>query len=341
MSAPYLILSLDGGGVRYILHLVLLRRLFERFPQLEQRIRLVAGSSAGALVGASLAIRGFARTYTDMLSDQYASTVFASSWERNVYSAHGWYAAMYSNVPLRSVLESRYSEAACRQIGDLPIANGPNLLVTAFSVVRPDGAEHGGAHNAQAPVPDDDASDAGVPVLEWCPRIYHTLDTTSTAHGHRDTALLDAMLQTCAAPTYFPVHAGCVDGGVLANNPSMLALTHAVRFGHTTMNDVRILSLGTGVYPSNLNVRGREADLGKSQWLPHLADMFMEANAEATAVNCSNLLGDGYCRVQMRLPEAILLNDTAAVAKLQRWAEQLDLEHVFAWIERHFPETKL
>lgn len=323
--APYLIVALDGGGVRYILQLVLLRRLLARFPALEPCIRLVAGSSAGALVGTSLVVRGFARTYADMMCDAYARAVFAQSWRRDVYSAHGWYAASYTNTALGVVLRDHYSESPCRRIGDIAAsrANVPDLLVTAFCVVPSDA----------------DDSGAQLPAGEWCPRVYHTLDRTG-AHGHVDTPLLTTLLQTSAAPTYFPVHAGCVDGGVLANNPSMLAVSHALRYGHATLDEMRVLSLGTGVYPSNLNAYGSEADLGKSQWLPHLADLFIEANAEATALNCANLLGDAYCRVQMRLPRQVQLNDADAVATLAQWADEFDLSTTFAWVCTHFPDME-
>lgn len=62
-----------------------------------------------------------------------------------------------------------------------------------------------------------------------------------------DTDLLvwDAAMRTSAAPTYFPVYNGYVDGGVVANDPSALAVTKVfAHYAHVTARNVTVLSLG-------------------------------------------------------------------------------------------------
>lgn len=49
-----------------------------------------------------------------------------------------------------------------------------------------------------------------------------------------------------AAETYFPPWKGFADGGIYANNPSMVALAAAVRVLQVKMEDIEILSIGTG-----------------------------------------------------------------------------------------------
>ena len=49
-----------------------------------------------------------------------------------------------------------------------------------------------------------------------------------------------------AAETYFPPWKGYADGGIYANNPSMVALAAAVRVLGAKIEDVEILSIGTG-----------------------------------------------------------------------------------------------
>jgi patatin-like phospholipase/acyl hydrolase len=49
-----------------------------------------------------------------------------------------------------------------------------------------------------------------------------------------------------AAETYFPSWKGYADGGIYANNPSMVALSAAVRVLGAKLEDVEILSIGTG-----------------------------------------------------------------------------------------------
>ena len=65
-----------------------------------------------------------------------------------------------------------------------------------------------------------------------------------------DVVLSDAILASCAAPAYFdPVPVGdflLADGGLWANNPSIIALTEAVSKFRWSVEQVRILSIGTG-----------------------------------------------------------------------------------------------
>ena len=62
--------------------------------------------------------------------------------------------------------------------------------------------------------------------------------------------LSDAILASCAAPIYFdPVPVGDIllaDGGLWANNPSIMALTEALSKFKRPVEQVRILSIGTG-----------------------------------------------------------------------------------------------
>jgi len=58
-----------------------------------------------------------------------------------------------------------------------------------------------------------------------------------------------------AAETYFPSWKGFADGGIFANNPSMVGLAAAIKVLGCKIEDVEILSIGTG---SNSNDSGKE-----------------------------------------------------------------------------------
>ncbi len=50
---------------------------------------------------------------------------------------------------------------------------------------------------------------------------------------------------TSAAPTYFPVFRGYTDGGIVANNPSIVAIAKAVaHFPGVTPKNIALLSIG-------------------------------------------------------------------------------------------------
>ncbi len=52
-------------------------------------------------------------------------------------------------------------------------------------------------------------------------------------------------MRTSAAPTFFPVFHGYTDGGIVANNPSIIALSKAIaHYPFLNANNIAVLSLG-------------------------------------------------------------------------------------------------
>ncbi|MEA2901043.1 MAG: hypothetical protein QOH36_930 [Actinomycetota bacterium] len=73
--------------------------------------------------------------------------------------------------------------------------------------------------------------------------------------------VVEAALASSAAPTFFdPVvdpfdNTGYIDGGMWANDPSMVAVNHAITKLHVDRRDIRILTVGTGKRPQGMPVR--------------------------------------------------------------------------------------
>jgi hypothetical protein len=55
----------------------------------------------------------------------------------------------------------------------------------------------------------------------WVPRFFHNLNDSDSL----DEKVVDVALRSSAAPTYFGIYQGYVDGGVFANNPALCAIT--------------------------------------------------------------------------------------------------------------------
>lgn len=346
----YWILALDGGGVRCVIQLVLLHRIFTRFPKLEERIRLVAGTSAGAIVGASIASKGFAETYRLMFTSTFMQRIFSTTYAHDALAMNGWRLAMFSNENLAAVLGEHF--AADDLMSSFPKSpERPHLLIPTFCVDRLQYRQENEAKSILSLEDDDDNDDFFSPAAsssscstsftgEWCPRVYHSFNRRN---GHGDTPVRDVLLQSTAAPTYFPVYKGCVDGGVIANAPCLVALTTAIEFGRVgKLTDVCVLSIGTGISPSNMNGYGENADIGKLQWIPHLATLMIDSSVEIATNCCRQLLGrKGFHRVQPRLPRYIALHDYLAFDELVKLAEQVDLTATFTWIEQRLDSTAI
>ena len=69
-------------------------------------------------------------------------------------------------------------------------------------------------------------------------------------HSDREVCLRDAIVASCAAPTFFaPKNVNphlLADGGLWANNPSIAALTEAVTYFNKQPRHLKIISIGTG-----------------------------------------------------------------------------------------------
>ena len=61
----------------------------------------------------------------------------------------------------------------------------------------------------------------------WKTVIYDTIPA-SMQEDKTTTLVVDMLMGTCAAPSYFPPYRGMIDGSLVANNPTMIAITQAL-----------------------------------------------------------------------------------------------------------------
>ena len=143
-------------------------------------------------------------------------------------------------------------------------------------------------------------------------------------------------MRTCAAPTYFPVYQGFVDGGIIANNPSVCAVTHALDpgLGGQTLDRISLLSVGTGACPRPPETQ-TEVSWGLAQWVPRLLAIAFEGGACLSDYECSRMLGPRYQRVNPSLDSRIELDDVDSVPQLAQIADAVDLEPAIAWFDRY------
>jgi patatin-like phospholipase/acyl hydrolase len=156
-------------------------------------------------------------------------------------------------------------------------------------------------------------------------------------HGASNTKLWDAVLSSCSAPIYFPPNNVnnrylSIDGGLWANNPSLVGLTEALHIFKEELTNIKILSLGTGNQNINFSMDA-EKNWGVRQWLPfHLSsmkvtpkllDLALNLSSESVSYHCQLLLRENYLRLNEQLGEEVPFDETEAIHFLIELGKQV------------------
>lgn len=137
----------------------------------------------------------------------------------------------------------------------------------------------------------------------------------------------DCVVASCSAPTFFPPLRGMVDGGLVANNPSMVQITGCLSKLGWDLKDLWCLSLGTnGDFWKNPNV---SSDTGKLEWAKLLLENTTRGNEEVATFQAQSLLGNRYRRVEPILTRDFGLDD------LDSMKEYSDLWKAYFSIKSH------
>ena len=301
----YRILSFDGGGIRGLLTATLLERLEAARPGFLAKADFCAGVSTGGIIALGMAAGLPPSTVVDLYESK-AGVVFADSVLDDIRDLGRLTGAEYSNANLKRELEAHFGSMT---LGDLP----KKVLIASFDL-------------------DNEASGPGS-VRSWKPKFFHNFPGPD---ADADDRAVDVALRTSAAPTYFPVYQGYVDGGVATNNPSMCALAQAIDAGTggQPLDDIVMLSFGTGFNPRYL--AGEESDWGLLQWARPVFDIILDGSTGVADYQCARLLSARYHRLNPILPGPIGLDDISQVPLLKQIGEQTDLTSTLDWLSRQY-----
>ncbi|CAH1421053.1 unnamed protein product [Lactuca virosa] len=317
------VLSIDGGGVRGIIPATILSFLESKLQEIdgpEARIAdyfdVIAGTSTGGLMTAMLAVPG--------------------DDNRPLYSANDISNFYFYHSPRIFPLISRikFLNAVANFFGGVvgPKYDGEYLRSITRQIL-------GNATLKQT------ITDIIIPTFD-IKRLQPTIFTTDDAKefAWKDAFLSDVCISTSAAPTYFPPHYfettdaegatrtfDLIDGGVAANNPTQVAITHIMKevmIGKHKFSDLEsvdgrrmlVLSLGTGMPKRSEKYNARRASRwGLVNWVfdngsSPIIDIFMDASSDMVDIHVSTLFRSlnaekNYLRIQ----EDNLIGDTSSV----------------------------
>jgi patatin-like phospholipase/acyl hydrolase len=299
----YRIVSIDGGGVRGILAARILQRLDAFCPGIFAQTDLFAGTSAGAIIAAGLA-NGIGPASLVELFRSKGGLIFRDGMVHRMLNVGGLVGAKYASTNCFEALYPVFGDIALKDLRK-------KVLIASFRL-------------------DAGRDASGCPSSSWKPKLFHNFEGIDSDGAQR---AVDVVMRSAAAPTYFPIYQGYIDGGVVANNPSMCALAQAIEpgTGGQDLGNVVMLSISTGTKPQSID--SHDGNWGLAQWGFKIVDLLLEAGPGLADFQCQQLLRERYLRIDLCLPELIALDDVGQMENLIELADDADLHLAAKWLK--------
>lgn len=271
------ILSLDGGGIRGAATTQFLQRIEETLQSdpsptsIRDYVDFYAGTSTGSIIALALATTELTMTQiNDLYNYETAQKIFTEN--KGFWEIDGINAPKYEAKDKTEVLEDNLRTAKIRDVPE-----GKHVLAVSYAIEKRE------------------------PVI-----------IKSTKEEYLDLLSSNVADASSAAPTYFPTKEmeippgdddyWLVDGGVIANNPTMCAIVEAKHAWPTLpMSQMRVLSIGTGFLTKKIN-GPQSQKWGAVQWMTqgHLIDVL--SDERVVAYQAKTIIDDGhYIRVNADL----------------------------------------
>ena len=316
----YKILSIDGGGIRGIITVIMIEKICELsgYDWLNE-VNLFAGTSTGGLIALALASGKKLEDIQKIYQDD-GKIIFHKSFWNDVGGAFGFLKAPYDIANLEKCLKNRLGET--NRLSDLK----KKVLIATFNL-------------------DGIITKGGQQYRTWKPKIFHNF----TGNDSDEKALVYKVgIYTSAAPTYFQTYEGYIDGGVYASNPSMCALAQTqdpIRFDAPSprFDQIRMLSLGTGA--KLVYIEG-DKNWGKLPWVTtsnNVIDIMMDGTNDIADYQVQQILG---ANSYFRLAPVFAGNQNFAMDDVDKIPEMIDfarshlkpesIQNAADWIKNHW-----
>ncbi|CAG9623585.1 CBASS cGAMP-activated phospholipase [Sutcliffiella rhizosphaerae] len=279
-------LCVDGGGIRGVFAISILLEIEKDLKvPISEMVDLVAGTSTGSVIASAIAIR---LPMDQVLAGyiKYGKKIFTRQ------AKVGLFKSIYSDKQLRKFIMKTFGKKNLADITE-------PLLIPA------------------------------VDITQGRPFVYRSNFGNKKAKD-LSIKLWDAVLSSCSAPVYFPPNnIGndylSIDGGLWANNPSLVCITEGLEYFNLKLPEINILSIGTGLQKIDFTIQENK-NWGVKQWLPFrfpsmkvtpkLLDLALQLSSESVTYQCRHLLGDNYVRLNKELGEEIPFDDITCIQEL-------------------------
>lgn len=278
-------IAIDGGGLRGIIAAKALTMLEEEMGKPAHKIFRLCAGTSTGSILASGIASGIDGKSLLELYLELGPNLFRKSFLTQMWLLRGY---RYSRQPL---IRKFGSMVEGKTLGDLWNSDPPMALITTTY---------------------DLVADRTRFVKSW-------------KADYRDWTILQAVLASSAAPTYFPVLDGqFTDGGVGAyNNPCFLAAYEITRYLKWDPKETTLISLGTGHAPEHVKV-GEPNRFTVLDWLPRIIENRAQDASDQQVSLVSNLFPDmDFRRIQVDLKYPINVDDFKKIPLLLEYGEEM------------------
>ncbi len=296
--SKFRILSIDGGGLRGVVPLNILKKVEEFTGQpIYKSFDLIAGTSTGGLIACALTIpkevnnlNAGAKYSLDSLLNVYLNKgkeIFpppSNALSRFLKPMDGAFNPMFGDEGIEKVFKEVCGNAKLNEALT-------HLMISTYDLNN------------------------NIPLF--------FKSRSSKQNLLQNISIYEIARATSAGPTYLPAfelkypndkeneNRLCIDGGVFINNPSMGALSefvkHHVDYGYMTQNkdidykDVFVLSIGTGTYSGKITAEQAKKK-GKLFWATRISDIMMRGVNRTTDYEMKQMMEEkNYLRLSIEI----------------------------------------
>jgi len=292
-NKKFKILSIDGGGIKGVFPAYYLSLIEEELKsrndgkcQIKDHFDLITGTSTGGIIALALSLGIPAREIYDLYVEN-ADKIFGHKrkfcFGQILYSAH-------NNDYLEKLVKDKFSEY----------------------------------FDGKDPRLNDCLTHVAIPIYDLIKGNPSVLKSPYHPNFKRDLHIpaYKVAMATSAAPTYFDPYSteyidmdgmtkpfnNKVDGGVMANNPSLVGILEALKAFNKNLSDLEVLSLGTG-YRKYVEGDSNRKRWGLFYWMrkngrKRLIDLFMQSQSQLVE-NYISLLYQGIDKTESSNPNFI------------------------------------
>jgi len=290
MSRSFQILSLDGGGIKGVFSAAMLANFEEDLNiNIADYFDLIVGTSTGGIIAIGLSIGYKPREILEFYVSNHKQI-----FKKNIFSnIKHFYKNKYPSKILEQSLKKYFKEnrlAECKK----------RIVIPSYNLS------------------DDDVYLFKTPHHERLRRDFKV-------------PLWKVAMATSAAPTYFPSYneidnIRLIDGGVWANNPTLVGITEAISLLNIEISDIKVLSLGT---TSELKDRSYKLNNGGLwQWKYDGVNLLMHSQSIGTYNTVAHIIGkDNISRIDPVVADGLFkidkLNTDELIAKASSFSRKL------------------